>query len=166
MAKDRNIVVGRNAVMEAIKSGREIEKVVIAKGSGGSVKKIAAMAKERKLRIDYKERDYFDKNYDGSHQGVIAFCAAHSYSNIEEILEYAEKMEESPFILVLDDIEDPQNLGAIMRTAECAGVHGIIISKNRATGLNETVAKTSAGAIEYMKVARVTNIARTIGRYR
>ena len=158
----KNIVAGRNAVTEAIKSGREIEKVVIAKGSGGSAKVITALAKEHNLRIDYKERDYFDKMYDGSHQGVIAFCAAHAYSSVDEILKFAEEKEEHPFVIVLDDIEDPQNLGAIMRTAECAGVHGIIIGKNRAASLTETVAKTSAGAIEYMKVARVTNIPRTM----
>ena len=164
MAKDKNIVAGRNAVTEAIKSGREIEKVVIAKGSSGSAKKIVALAKERNLRVDYKERDYFDKNYDGSHQGVIAFCAAHAYSSLDEILGAAASAGEAPFIIVLDDIEDPHNLGAIMRTGECAGVHGIIIGKNRSAGLNETVAKTSAGAIEYMKVARVTNIGRAIDR--
>ena len=143
-------------------SGREIEKIVIADGTGGSVKKIIAGAKERKLKVEYRERSWLDRYYDGTHQGVIAFAAAHKYSTVDEIMSAADARAESPFIIILDDLEDPHNLGAIMRTAECAGAHGVIIGKNNAVGLTETVAKASAGAIEYMRVARVTNISRTI----
>ena len=157
-----NIIVGRNAVAAAIESGREIEKIVIAEGTGGSVKKIIAQAKDRKVKVEYKDRSWLDRYYDGAHQGVIAFAAAHRYSTVDEIMAAAEASAESPFIIILDDLEDPHNLGAIMRTAECAGAHGIIIGKNNAVGLTQTVAKASAGAIEYMKVARVTNISRTI----
>lgn len=157
-----NTIVGRNAVAAAIESGREIEKIVIAEGTGGSVKKIIAQAKDRKVKVEYKDRSWLDRYYDGAHQGVIAFAAAHRYSTVDEIMAVAEASAESPFIIILDDLEDPHNLGAIMRTAECAGAHGIIIGKNNAVGLTQTVAKASAGAIEYMKVARVTNISRTI----
>ena len=107
-------------------------------------------------------RFLMDRYYDGTHQGVIAFTAAHKYSTVDEIMSAADERAESPFIIILDDLEDPHNLGAIMRTAECAGAHGVIIGKNNAVGLTETVAKASAGAIEYMRVARVTNIGRTI----
>lgn len=157
-----NVIAGRNAVSEAMASGREIEKIVIADGTGGSVKKIIAGAKERKLKVEYRERGWLDRYYDGTHQGVIAFTAAHKYSTVDEIMSAADERAESPFIIILDDLEDPHNLGAIMRTAECAGAHGVIIGKNNAVGLTETVAKASAGAIEYMRVARVTNIGRTI----
>ena len=157
-----NVIAGRNAVSEAMVSGREIEKIVIADGTGGSVKKIIAEAKERKLKVEYRERSWLDRYYDGTHQGVMAFAAAHKYSTVDEIMSAADARAESPFIIILDDLEDPHNLGAIMRTAECAGAHGVIIGKNNAVGLTETVAKASAGAIEYMRVARVTNISRTI----
>lgn len=157
-----NVIAGRNAVSEAMASGREIEKIVIADGTGGSVKKIIAEAKERKLKVEYRERSWLDRYYDGTHQGVMAFAAAHKYSTVDEIMSAADVRAESPFIIILDDLEDPHNLGAIMRTAECAGAHGVIIGKNNAVGLTETVAKASAGAIEYMRVARVTNIGRTI----
>lgn len=157
-----NIIVGRNAVSEALESGREIEKLVIADGTGGSVKRLVALAKERKVRTEYRSRNYLDGIYDGAHQGVIAFASAHEYSTVAEIMKRADESGERPFLIILDDIEDPHNLGAIMRTAECAGAHGIIISRRHAAGLTETVAKSSAGAIEYMKVARVANIARTI----
>ena len=159
---NNSIIAGRNAVTEALKSGRQIERIVIADGTGGSVKQIIAMAKEAKVKVEYRERAFLDKKFDGRHQGVMAYAAAHKYSTVSEILGVAESAGEPPFLVILDDIEDPHNLGAIMRTAECAGIHGIIIGKNRAVGLNETVAKSSAGAIEYMKVAQVTNIARTI----
>ena len=157
-----NVIAGRNAVAAAIDSGREIEKIVIADGTGGSVKKLIAEAKEKKLKVEYRDRSWLDKYYEGAHQGVIAFAAAHKYSSVDEIMAGAEASGEKPFIIILDDLEDPHNLGAVMRTAECAGAHGIIIGKNGAVGLTQTVAKASAGAIEYMKVARVTNIARTV----
>lgn len=162
IGENHNIVAGRNAVSAALESGRSIERLIVADGTGGSVKKIVAAAKERKIKIEYRERSYLDRLYDGAHQGVVAVVSAHQYSTVGEILEFAYKREESPFIVILDSIEDPHNLGAVMRTAECAGAHGVIIGKNNAVGLTQTVAKASAGAIEYMRVAKVTNLARTI----
>ena len=157
-----NVIAGRNAVTEALRSGREIEKILIADGSEGSISKIVALAKERGISVRFEDRRALDRITDEVHQGVVAYAAAAKYSTVDEIFACAKDRGEDPFIMILDDIEDPHNLGAIMRTAECAGVHGIIIGKDRAAGLTETVAKASAGAIEYMKVAQVTNIARTV----
>ena len=157
-----NVIAGRNAVTEALRSGREIERILIADGSEGSISKIVALAKERGISVRFEDRRALDRITDEVHQGVVAYAAAAKYSSVSEILRTAEARGEDPFIMILDDIEDPHNLGAIMRTAECAGAHGIIIGKDRAAGLTETVAKASAGAIEYMKVAQVTNIARTV----
>lgn len=157
------IITGRNAVIEALKSDREIEKITIAKGAEGSVKQIAAKAKDKKIPLYYSERSRIDKEVgSGNHQGVIAVVSDYKYCSVEDILKKAEKRGEAPFIVILDGIEDPHNLGAIMRTAECAGVHGIIIPKRRSVSVTETVAKTSAGAIEHMLCARVTNIPREI----
>ncbi|MGI6722287.1 MAG: 23S rRNA (guanosine(2251)-2'-O)-methyltransferase RlmB [Anaerovoracaceae bacterium] len=156
------MLIGRNAVLEALRSGREIEKIVMAQGTEGSVKKIAGMARDFHIPIKWVKRSALDKITDGVHQGVIAFVAAHSYCEVQDILEVAKERGEAPFIVILDGIEDPHNLGAILRSAECAGAHGLIIGKRRSAGMTETVAKASAGAIEYMRVARVTNIARTI----
>ena len=160
--RNENVIAGRNAVTEALRSGREIEKILIADGSEGSISRIVALAKERGVTVKFEDRRNLDRLTDEVHQGVVAFAAAAKYSTVDEILALAKEREEDPFIMILDDIEDPHNLGAIMRTAECAGVHGIIVAKDRAAGLTGTVAKASAGAIEYMKVAQVTNIARTI----
>ena len=157
-----NVIAGRNAVTEAIRSGREIERILIADGSEGSISKIVALAKERGISVRFEDRRALDRITDEVHQGVVAYAAAAKYSTVDEIFACAKDRGEDPFIMILDDIEDPHNLGAIMRTAECAGAHGIIIGKDRAAGLTETVAKASAGAIEYMKVAQVTNIARTV----
>lgn len=157
-----NIIAGRNAVTEALKSGREIDRILIAEGAEGSIKRIVALAKERNIKVHYEGRNVLDKITDETHQGVVAYSAAAKYSTVDEILAEAKARDEDPFIIILDDIEDPHNLGAIMRTAECAGAHGIIVAKDRAAGLTQTVAKASAGAIEYMKVAKVTNIARTV----
>ena len=153
-------IEGRNPVLEALKSGRDIEKILIAKGNKeGSINKIIGIAKERKIVIQNVERNKLDTmSTTQSHQGVIAISSAYSYRSIDDILKLAEERNEDPFIIILDEIEDPHNLGAIMRTAECAGAHGIIIPKRRSVGLTSTVSKTSAGAIEYMPVARVTNI--------
>lgn len=162
--KGSNQIEGRHPVMEALKSGREIEKIIVAKGSKqGSIKKIIGMAKDRRVVIQYVDKDNLDvMSNTENHQGVIAIGSEHEYKTIDYILKQAEKRGESPFVIILDEIEDPHNLGAIMRTAECAGVHGIIIPKRRSVGLTSTVAKTSAGAIEYMPVVRVTNISNTI----
>ncbi len=159
------VIIGRNAVLEALKSGREIEKITLAKGAEGSVKQIAARAREKRIPIYYSEKKRMDKTASGgAHQGVIAVVSDHRYCTVDDILDRARERGEDPFIVVLDGLEDPHNLGAIMRTAECAGVHGIVIPKRRSVSVTETVAKTSAGASEYMLCARVTNIAAELGK--
>ena len=165
MAKEKeksNIIVGRNPVTEALKSGRDIDKLMIST-EDGSMKKILALAKERRIPIMKVEKSALDRLAPGqAHQGVCAYVSAYAYAELEDIFRIAEERGEDPFIIVLDNLEDPHNLGAIMRTAECAGAHGIIIPKRRACGLTEVVAKASAGAIEYMPCVKVTNIAQTI----
>lgn len=155
---------GRNPILEALKSGRTIEKIVLAKGEKhGSVRKIIQLAKEKGIIIQETEKKKLDLiTKSANHQGVIAYVAAHSYVAVEDILAIAEERGEDPFVLVLDGIEDPHNLGSIMRSADGAGVHGVIIPERRAVGLTAAVAKTSAGAIEHLAVAKVTNIGRTI----
>lgn len=161
--KKTDMIIGRNPVAEALKSGREMERILIQKGAGGSVGKILSMAKERGVILQYEEKEFLDRKAGGGrHQGVIAFVSAHEYAGVEDMLALAEKRGEPPFLIVLDELEDPHNLGAVMRTAECAGAHGVIISRRRAGGLTETVARTSAGAVEYLPCARVTNIPRTL----
>lgn len=161
-----NLVVGRNAVIELIKSGREIENILVAKGEReGSVSKIIALAKDRGIvikNVDRKKLDFISAN--ANHQGVAANVPAHEYSTVDDILELAKSKGEAPFIIICDEIEDSHNLGAIIRTAEACGVHGIIIPKRRNVGLNFIVAKTSCGALEYVKVARVSNLNSTIDR--
>lgn len=165
MAKEKeksNIIVGRNPVTEALKSGRDIDKLMIST-EDGSMKKILALAKERRIPIMKVEKSALDRLAPGqAHQGVCAYVSAYAYAELEDIFRIAEERGEDPFIIVLDNLEDPHNLGAIMRTAECAGAHGIIIPKRRACSLTEVVAKASAGAIEYMPCVKVTNIAQTI----
>ena len=159
-----NLIIGRNAVIELLKSGREIENILIAKGEReGSINRIISMAREKGVvvkNVDRKKLDFMCAN--GNHQGVAANVPAHSYSTVDEILELAESKDEAPFIVICDEIEDSHNLGAIIRSAEACGAHGIIIPKRRNVGLNFIVAKTSCGALEYMKVARVSNLASTI----
>lgn len=159
-----NYVEGRNPVIEALKSGREIEKIIIANGTKeGSINKIVAMAREKNIIIQNVDRSKLDSMSDTkAHQGVIAIAAMYTYKSIEDILNLAKERNEPPFIIILDEIEDPHNLGAIIRTAECAGAHGVIIPKRRSVGITAVVAKTSAGAIEYLPVAKVTNISSTI----
>lgn len=159
-----NLVIGRNAVIELLKSGREIENVLIAKGEReGSITRIIALCKEKKIVIKNVDRKKLDFMCGGAnHQGVAANVPAHEYSSIDDILEYAADKGEQPFLIICDEIEDSHNLGAIIRTAEACGVHGIIIPKRRNVGLNFVVAKTSCGALEYMRVARVGNLAQTI----
>lgn len=157
-----NIIVGRNPVTEALKSGRDIDKLVVS-AEDGSMKKILALAKERKIPVMKAEKAALDRIAPGqAHQGVCAYVSAYAYAELEDIFRIAEERGEDPFVIVLDNLEDPHNLGAIMRSAECAGAHGIIIPKRRACGLTEVVAKASAGAIEYMPCVKVTNIAQTI----
>lgn len=156
-------IIGRNAVMEALKSDREIEKLIVGKGLEGSIKKITGMARDKKIPLQYAEKAGLDRMAGGrSHQGVIARVSPYAFCTVEDIFSRAEERGEAPFILVLDGLEDPHNLGAIMRTAECSGVHGIIIPKRRSAGLTETVAKASAGAIEHMLCAKVSNIGQAI----
>ena len=157
-----NIIVGRNPVTEALKSGRDIDKLVVS-AEDGSMKKILALAKERRIPVMKVEKSAIDRIAEGkAHQGVAAYVSAYAYAELGDIFRIAEERGEDPFIIILDNLEDPHNLGAIMRTAECAGAHGIIIPKRRACGLTDVVAKASAGAIEYMPCVKVTNIAQAI----
>lgn len=161
---DENILFGRNSVLEVLKSGRDIEKILVQKGQmEGSIKKIMGDAKQRGIVVQEVEKTKLDEMCNmEKHQGVVAYVSAHKYVEIDEILNDAKSKGEDPFILILENIQDPHNLGAIIRSAHNAGVHGIIISKRRAVGLTSTVSKASAGAIEYTKVAKVSNIAQTI----
>lgn len=161
---NENQLEGRNAVLEVLKSGRDIEKIIVVKGNvEGTVRRIVGMAKERGIVVQEVVRQKLDEmSQTKNHQGVIAIVSEHEYADIQDILAAAADKGEKPFIIILDNITDPHNLGAVIRTAECAGAHGVIIPKRRSVGLTATVGKTSAGAVEYMPVARVTNIARTI----
>lgn len=151
---------GRNALQEALKSGRTVDKVFIAAGeTDRGLQRLAAEAKEAGVVVVPVDRRKLDAmSFTRAHQGVIALVAAHVYYSIDDILEEAASRGEAPLIVICDELSDPHNLGAILRSAECAGAHGVIIPKRRSVGLTATVAKASAGAIEYMKVARVTNI--------
>ena len=156
---------GRNAVLEALRSGRDIDRLLIQEGAHdnalGSI--IREADKHRETKVEFVSRKRLDDiSESGRHQGVIAFAAAYNYVEVEDILKNAEAKNEDPLIFVLDGIEDPHNLGAIIRTANLAGAHGVIIRLNRAVGLTATVAKASAGAINYTPVAKVTNISKTI----
>jgi len=157
-------IEGRNPVSEALKSGREIDKIFIKKGNlEGSIIPIIKKARERGIIISEVEKHKLDSMSEtGNHQGIIACVAASRYYTIDEIIKAAEEKGEPPFIIICDKISDPHNLGSILRTAECAGVHGVIIPKRSGAGLNAAVAKASAGAVEYTKVCKVTNIARCI----
>ena len=157
-------IEGRNAVLELLESGRDINKIYITKGEKyGSINKIIAIAKEKKVVIVEKDKNQMDMMAQNeNYQGVIATVPPFEYCEIDDILNLANEKEESPFVLILDGIEDTHNLGAIIRTAETAGVHGIIIPKRRAATVNSTVAKVSCGAVEYMKIARVNNISDAI----
>lgn len=159
---ESDIIAGRNAVTELLKSGREIEYVMTAKGAGGSLKPIIAQCKERGIVVKEIPKQKLDMKLQGvNHQGVAAVAACAKYAELSEIIEKANGVQ-NPIILVLDEIEDPHNLGAIIRTAEAANVSGIIIPKRRSAGLNSTVAKVAAGAVEYVPVARVSNISAAV----
>ena len=157
-------IEGRNPVMEALKSGKTIDKIYVLKGDGqGSVVKIRALAKQKKIpivEIDRKKMDEMSESH--SHQGVIALVPPVDYVTVQDILKRAEQKGEKPFIVVLDEVEDPHNLGSIIRSANGAGVHGILIPKHRSTGITATVAKVAAGACFYTPVAKVTNLAQTM----
>lgn len=157
-------IEGRNAVMEAYRSGKCIDKLFVLDGcQDGPVLSIKREAKKQDTVIRYVNKERLDQMSEtGKHQGVIAYAAAYDYAEVEDIMQAAKDKGEDPFILLLDNIEDPHNLGAMIRTAHLAGAHGVIIPKNRAVGLTATVARTSAGALNYLPVAKVTNLAKTI----
>lgn len=158
------MIEGRNAVLEAFRSGKTIDKLFVLDGcQDGPIKSILREAKKTDTIVNFVDKERLDRlSNTGHHQGVVAQAAAYEYAEVEDILKAAEEKGEPPFVFVLDEIEDPHNLGAIIRTANLAGAHGVIIPKRRAVGLTATVAKTSAGAINYTPVAKVTNISKTI----
>ncbi len=164
MAYQEFTIEGRNAVIEAFRAGKTIDKIYVLDGcQDGPVMTIKREAKKQDTPIKYVTKERLDQlSETGKHQGVIAVAAAYEYAEVEDILLAAEEKGEPPFIILLDNIEDPHNLGAIIRTANLAGAHGVIIPKNRAVGLTATVARTSAGALNYTPVAKVTNLAKTI----
>lgn len=157
-------IEGRNAVIEAYRAGRPIDKLFLLDGcQDGPIMTIRREAKKQDTPVKYVSRERLDQlSETGKHQGVIAYAAAYEYAEVEDILEAARQKGEPPFLFLLDNIEDPHNLGAIIRTANLAGAHGVIIPKNRAAGLTAVVARTSAGALNFTPVARVTNMAKTI----
>lgn len=157
-------IEGRNAVLEAIRSGKTIDKIFVLDGChDGPINTIVREAKKGDTIVSYVAKERLDNmSKTGHHQGIIAYAAAYEYASVEDILENARSKNEAPFVFVLDNIEDPHNLGAIIRTANLAGAHGVIIPKRRAVGLTATVARTSAGALNYTPVAKVTNISATI----
>lgn len=159
-----DLIEGRNAVLEAFRSGRSVDRLYILEGcQDGPVRTIAREARKKDTIVSYVSRERLDQlSETRAHQGVIAQVAAYEYSSVEKILAKAEEKGEPPFLFLLDSVEDPHNLGAIIRTANLAGAHGVIIPRRRSVGLTATVAKTSAGALNYTPVARVTNLARTI----
>lgn len=163
---EQDKIVGRNPVMEALRSGREIDKILIKKGEfEGSVTAIVKKAKERGIILQEVDKQKLNMLAEGqNHQGVIAFAAMHEYASVEDILARAQEANQAPFVIICDKLTDPHNLGSVLRSANCVGAHGVIIPKRGSVGLNSTVAKTSAGAIEYTPVARVTNIAQTIDK--
>ncbi len=157
-------IEGRNAVIEAFRAGKPIDKIFILDGcQDGPVSTIKREAKKKDVLIKYVTKERLDQiSETGKHQGVIAYAAAYEYAELEDIFEKAKEKGEDPFVIILDNIEDPHNLGAIIRTANLAGAHGVIIPKNRAAGLTATVARTSAGALNFTPVVKVTNISKTI----
>lgn len=158
-------IAGKYPVLEALRAGREINKIWVAEGSQKGLSHIVGEARKAGIVVQAVDRRKLDQMVPGAaHQGVIAQAAPYRYAEVEELLDLARARGESPFLLILDEIEDPHNLGSILRTAECTGVHGVIIPKRRSVGLTATVSKTSAGAAEYVPVARVTNLAQTMER--
>ena len=157
-------IEGRNSVIELLKSGKDINKLYVQKGERhGSILEIISLAKNNKVLVQEVEKNKLDQmSQTNKHQGVIAIIPPFDYCDVDDIIEYAKSKNEKPFIIILDEIEDPHNLGSIIRTAECCGVHGIIIPKRRSASVNSTVSKASVGAVEYMRIARVNNINDTI----
>lgn len=165
LEQNPNLIIGRNPVTEAIKSGRSIDKILMQKDAEGSAKKIASMARENGLQLQYVDRIVLDKLCPGRpHQGVAAYVAAKEYADLDDIFAAAAARGEDPLIVLLDGLEDPHNLGAVLRSCDGAGAHGVVIPARRAVGLTETVAKASAGAIEYVPVVKVTNLGQCIDK--
>jgi 23S rRNA (guanosine2251-2'-O)-methyltransferase len=158
------LIEGRNPVLEALKNDVQIDRILVSKEAvQGSISKVLDMAKEKHILIKYVDKSALAKiSENGRHQGIIAEAMEYEYKEVQDILDYAEKKGEKAFVIILDEITDVHNLGAIIRTAECLGAHGVIIPKRRAAGVNGIVSKSSAGAIEYLPVARVTNISQTL----
>jgi 23S rRNA (guanosine2251-2'-O)-methyltransferase len=160
---DQEIIIGKNPVVEALKSGRSVNKVLISDQLNGNAQvKIGQLAKSAGTIVQKVPKHKMDQLSDGNHQGVVAYVASYDYATLDELFERAKEREESPFFIILDELEDPHNLGSILRTADATGAHGVIIPKRRSVGLTATVAKTAAGALEHIPVVRVTNIANTI----
>jgi 23S rRNA (guanosine2251-2'-O)-methyltransferase len=156
-------IIGRNPVLEALRSERDVNKIWVAEGSQkGSMLPLIGLAKEKKVFVQIVPKKKIDQMVEGIHQGVVAQVAAYDYVELDDLFAKAEERNEAPFFMILDEVEDPHNLGSIMRTADAVGAHGIIIPKRRAVGLTATVAKASTGAIEYIPVARVTNLSRAV----
>ena len=161
---DENLLTGRNPIREALKAGRDMEKLLVAKGELiGSAREIVAMAREQKVIVQEVDRAHLDAMAPG-HQGLIAVVSAYAYQTVDDMLALAKARGEAPFLVILDGVTDPHNLGAIIRSAECAGAHGVIIPERRAVGLTPAAVKASAGAVEYLPVAREVNLTRTIER--
>lgn len=161
--KEVEMIGGRNPVVEALRSGRELNKIWIAEGiNKKSIGEILTLANQSKIVVQYVPNKRLDALLDSHHQGIVASVAAYRYAELEDIFELAARKEEDPFILILDELEDPHNLGSILRTADAAGVHGVIIPRRRSVGLTAVVAKASTGAIEYVPVVRVNNLSQTV----
>jgi len=157
-----NLLVGRNPIREALKAGVPIEKMLVAQGElSGSARELVAKAREAGIVVQFVDRARLDAVY-SNHQGMLAYASAAAYSTVEDILALAAKRDEAPFVVVLDGVTDPHNLGAIIRSAECCGAHGVIVPERRAAGLNPAAVKASAGALSYLPVARVGNLSRTL----
>lgn len=163
MNASEQVVAGRNPVTEALRSGRGIEKILVADGAGGSIKQIIALACDRRIPIHYVKKVALDRAAGGeAHQGVVAYVSYAPEATLDDILDLAAARQEDPFVVLLDGMEDPHNLGAIIRSAECAGAHGVVLPKRHAAGITETVSRTSAGAVEYIPCARVGNLTQAI----
>jgi 23S rRNA (guanosine2251-2'-O)-methyltransferase len=164
MAELEEFIMGRNSVMEALKSGRPINKIFVAKGERqGSIREVIALARERRLIIQEVEMSKLDGMTDGQkHQGIVASIPPVAYAELDDILAKATAPDQTPFLVLLDELEDPHNVGAILRTSDAAGVHGVLMPKRRSCPLSSTVAKTSAGAVEYVPVARIGNVSQTL----
>ena len=157
-----NMLAGRNPIREAIRSGRDIDKLLVMRGElSGSARQIVQMAKEARIPVQEVEKERLDE-ITPHHQGMLAFASAYQYATLEDMLQTAADRGEDPFLIILDGVTDPQNLGAVIRTAECVGAHGVIVRERRSVGLTPAAVKASAGAVEYVKVARVTNLSRTL----